>query len=160
MAGRDRAILYEAVAMTVAQEANKNDMPSRTRAAVWLRRWWIGLLAVCLLPIGAYVFLIRGGEVPSRAAAPGPTPLTRTAWQRRTRRLALPRPPTSRPFTKRGCSRSIARCVSLQRAEGRLHHERRGGKRKLSGPTKRGVVLVPEDWVYAWVPLLKQGRDS
>jgi len=46
------------------------------------------------------------------------------------------------------------------RAEGRLHHERRGGEKKLSGPTKRGVVLVPEDWMYAWVPLLKQGRDS
>jgi multidrug efflux system membrane fusion protein len=58
--------------MTVAQEANEDDMPSRTRAAVWHRRWWIGLLTVCLLAIGAYVFLIRGGEAPSRAAAPGP----------------------------------------------------------------------------------------
>ena len=63
--------------MTFMQEANKNDMPKQTRAAAWRRRWWIGLLAVCLLAIGAYVFLIRGGEAPSRAAAPGPTPLTR-----------------------------------------------------------------------------------
>ena len=63
--------------MTFMQEANKNDMPKQTRAAAWRRRWWIGLLAVCLLAIGAYVFLISGGGAPSRAAAPGPTPLTR-----------------------------------------------------------------------------------
>jgi membrane fusion protein, multidrug efflux system len=60
--------------MTDTQEADKNDMPSRTRAAAWRRRWWIGLLAVCLLAFGAYVFLIRGGEAPSRAAGPGPNP--------------------------------------------------------------------------------------
>jgi cytochrome bd-type quinol oxidase subunit 2 len=57
--------------MTVTQDANKNDMPQQTRAAAWLRRWWIGLLAVCLLAIGAYVFLTKGGE------APGPTAATR-----------------------------------------------------------------------------------
>jgi hypothetical protein len=39
MAGGDRTILYEAVAMTGAQEANKNDMPSRTRAAMALVDW-------------------------------------------------------------------------------------------------------------------------
>jgi multidrug efflux system membrane fusion protein len=60
--------------MTVTPEANKNDMPSQTRAAVLLRRWWIGLLAVCLLAIGGYIFLTRAGEAPSRAAAPGPNP--------------------------------------------------------------------------------------
>ena len=48
--------------MTFMQEANKNGMPKQTRAAAWRRRWWIGLLAVCLLAIGAYVFLIRGGR--------------------------------------------------------------------------------------------------
>ena len=63
--------------MTFMQEANKNDMPKQTCAATWRRRWWIGLLAVCLLAIGVYVFVTRGGEAPSRAAAPGPTPLTR-----------------------------------------------------------------------------------
>jgi membrane fusion protein, multidrug efflux system len=60
--------------MTVTPEANKNNVPSRTRAAAWRRRWWIGLLAVCLLAIGAYVFVTRMGEAPSRAAAPGPNP--------------------------------------------------------------------------------------
>jgi multidrug efflux system membrane fusion protein len=52
-------------------------MPSRTRAAAWRRRWWIGLLAVGLLAIGVYVFVTRAGEAPSRAATPGPTPLAR-----------------------------------------------------------------------------------
>jgi len=60
--------------MTVTPEANKNDMPKRTRAAAWRRRWWIGLLALCLLAIGAYVFVTRAGEAPSRPAAPGPNP--------------------------------------------------------------------------------------
>ena len=63
--------------MTVTPDANKNDMPSQTRAAVLLRSWWIGLLAVCLLAVGGYIFLTRAGEAPSGAAAPGPTPLTR-----------------------------------------------------------------------------------
>jgi membrane fusion protein, multidrug efflux system len=65
------------MAMAVAQEANKNDLPSGTRAVELLRRWWIGLLAVCLLAIGAYVFVTRAIEAPSRAAAPGPNPPTR-----------------------------------------------------------------------------------
>src|SRR5882724_1298809 len=60
--------------MTVTPEANKNNVPSRTRAAAWRRRWWIGLLALCLLAIGAYVFVTRAGEAPSRPAAPGPNP--------------------------------------------------------------------------------------
>jgi membrane fusion protein, multidrug efflux system len=60
--------------MTVTPEANKNNVPSRTRAAAWRRRWWIGLLAVCLLAIGVYVFVTRAGEAPSRAAVPGPNP--------------------------------------------------------------------------------------
>ena len=60
--------------MTVTPDANKHDLPPQTRVAAWCRRWWIGLLAVCLLASGAYVFLIRGGEAPSRAAAPGPNP--------------------------------------------------------------------------------------
>ena len=60
--------------MTVTPDANKNDMPPQTRVAAWRRRWWIGLLAVCLLAIGAYVFVTRAIEAPSRAAAPGPPP--------------------------------------------------------------------------------------
>ena len=35
------------------------------------------MLASCLLAIGAYVFVTRAGEVPTRAAAPGPNPPTR-----------------------------------------------------------------------------------
>jgi membrane fusion protein, multidrug efflux system len=63
--------------MTFMQEANTNDMPKQRRGAAWRRRWWIGLLAVCLLAIGAYTFLTRVGEAPTRAAAPGPSPATR-----------------------------------------------------------------------------------
>ena len=54
--------------MTDTQDAHKNDLPTRSRAAAWRRRWWIGLLAVCLLASGVYVFVIRAGEGPSRAA--------------------------------------------------------------------------------------------
>jgi multidrug efflux system membrane fusion protein len=61
--------------MTDTQDVNKNDLPTLTRAMALRRRWWIGLLAVCLLAIGVYVFLIRAGEAPSRAAAPGPPPI-------------------------------------------------------------------------------------
>jgi membrane fusion protein, multidrug efflux system len=61
--------------MTDTPDAHKNDQPTRTRAAALRRRWWIGLLAVCLLASGVYVFVIRAGEAPSRAAAPGPPPI-------------------------------------------------------------------------------------
>jgi membrane fusion protein, multidrug efflux system len=63
--------------MTFMQDSNKNDMPKRTRAAAWLRFWWIGLLAIALLGLGTYAFLTRTGETPSRAAAPGPLPPAR-----------------------------------------------------------------------------------
>jgi multidrug efflux system membrane fusion protein len=63
--------------MAFMQEANKNDMPKRTRAVAWLRLWWIGLLAIALLGLGAYAFLIRTGETPSRDAAPAAPPLAR-----------------------------------------------------------------------------------
>jgi multidrug efflux system membrane fusion protein len=63
--------------MTFMQDANKNDMPKRTRPAAWLRRWWIGLLAIALLGLGAYAFLTRAGETPSHDAAPGPPPVAR-----------------------------------------------------------------------------------
>lgn len=42
-----------------------------------LRRWWIGLLTVCLLAIGTYVFLIMAGEGKSRATKQGPDPAAR-----------------------------------------------------------------------------------
>jgi multidrug efflux system membrane fusion protein len=69
-------MLCKAITMTFTQAAHKNDMPKQTRAAAWLRRWAIGLLAVGLLAIGAYAFFIRAGEAPSGAAAPGSNPLT------------------------------------------------------------------------------------
>src|SRR5262245_12806691 len=59
--------------MTPTQDTHKNDLPTRPRAATW--RWWMGLLAVCLLASGVYVLVIRADVVPSRAAAPGPNPV-------------------------------------------------------------------------------------
>jgi membrane fusion protein, multidrug efflux system len=64
-----------AATMTDTPDAHKDDLPTRTRATARLRRWGVGLLAVCLLAIGVYLFVIRAGEVPSRAAAPGPPPI-------------------------------------------------------------------------------------
>jgi hypothetical protein len=58
--------------MTDTQDLNKNDLPTLTRTKAWHRRWWVGLLAVCLLAVGVYVFVIRAGEAPSRTAAPSP----------------------------------------------------------------------------------------
>ena len=55
--------------MTHTQDAHKNDLPTRPRAAAWRRRWRMALLAVGLLAIGVYVFVIKAGAVPSRAAA-------------------------------------------------------------------------------------------
>ena len=56
--------------MTHTQDAHKNDLPTRPRAAAVHRRWWMGVLAVGLLAIGVYVFVIKAGAVPARAAAP------------------------------------------------------------------------------------------
>ncbi len=63
--------------MTDTPDADKHDMPSRTRAAAWRRRWWMGLLAVGLLAIGAYVVVTTAGKASTRAAAPGLNSLTR-----------------------------------------------------------------------------------
>lgn len=41
------------------------------------RRWWIGLLTVCLLAIGTYIFLIMAGEGKSRATKRGPDSVAR-----------------------------------------------------------------------------------
>jgi len=56
--------------MTDTQDAHKHDLPTRTRAAAVHRRSWMALLAVGLLVIGVYVFVIKAGAVPARAAAP------------------------------------------------------------------------------------------
>jgi multidrug efflux system membrane fusion protein len=41
------------------------------------RRWWIWLLLVCFLVVGAYVFLYRGGRAQSRSDKQGPSPAAR-----------------------------------------------------------------------------------
>src|SRR3970040_55766 len=46
--------------------------------ATLLRRWWIGLLAVCLLAVGTYVFLTKADGVGlARDPKQGPNPATR-----------------------------------------------------------------------------------
>lgn len=57
--------------MRFTQETNNNNMPARTRFAAFLRRWWIGLVVACLLVVGAFIFLARGGQKASRAAQQG-----------------------------------------------------------------------------------------
>lgn len=55
----------------------KNDIPERTRSTPVRKRWWIGLLAVCLLAIGAYVLLMKSGVGQSRDTKQGPDPPAR-----------------------------------------------------------------------------------
>ena len=50
------------------QEPTKAAIPGWTRSTVLLKRWGIGLLAVCLLAIGAYVFFTKSGEAQPRPA--------------------------------------------------------------------------------------------
>ncbi|MGD0266957.1 MAG: MdtA/MuxA family multidrug efflux RND transporter periplasmic adaptor subunit [Candidatus Methylomirabilota bacterium] len=54
--------------MTSTQKAPKNDVPERPRSAPVRRRWWIGLLVLCLLAIGAYALLSKWGRAQPRAA--------------------------------------------------------------------------------------------
>ena len=57
--------------MRFTQETNNNNMPVRTHFATFLRRWWIGLVVACLLVVGAFIFLARGGQKASRTAQQG-----------------------------------------------------------------------------------------
>ncbi|MGD0282415.1 MAG: efflux RND transporter periplasmic adaptor subunit, partial [Dissulfurispiraceae bacterium] len=41
------------------------------------RRWWIGLLLVCFLSVGAFVFLTRAGRAQSQADKQGPSTAAR-----------------------------------------------------------------------------------
>lgn len=59
--------------MTFTPEAKKNDMSKGTRGGWWLRHWWIVLLVICLIGVGAYVFFIKAQ---SRAAKQGQVPST------------------------------------------------------------------------------------
>ena len=62
----------EAMAMTFTPEDYKKDISKGTRAGWWHRHWWVVLLAVCLIGVGAYVFLVK---VQSRAAKKGQGPV-------------------------------------------------------------------------------------
>jgi multidrug efflux system membrane fusion protein len=55
------------------QETGSSDEPNPTPFAALLRHWKIGLLAVCLLAIGVYIFWTKSGEGRSRAAVQGAT---------------------------------------------------------------------------------------
>ncbi|MFI5341926.1 MAG: MdtA/MuxA family multidrug efflux RND transporter periplasmic adaptor subunit [Candidatus Methylomirabilales bacterium] len=54
--------------MASTQEAPKNDVPERPSPPLVRRRWWIGLLVLCLLAIGAYALLSKWGQAQPRAA--------------------------------------------------------------------------------------------
>jgi multidrug efflux system membrane fusion protein len=55
-------------------ESKEKVMLNRTHRAGLLRHWWIVLLAICLIAIGAYVFFIKGQ---SGSAKQGQGPVTR-----------------------------------------------------------------------------------
>ncbi len=73
MVGRIGTILCEAMAITSTLETNNKNIPKGTRGGWLFRHWWIVLLAVCLLAIGAYVLFVRAQ---SRAAKKGQGPIT------------------------------------------------------------------------------------
>jgi multidrug efflux system membrane fusion protein len=58
--------------MLFRQETNDNSLPARTRFAAFLRRRWIWLVVVCLLVLGAFIFLAKGGQKAVRTAQQGP----------------------------------------------------------------------------------------
>jgi membrane fusion protein, multidrug efflux system len=53
--------------MTLTQETAPNDAPKRKRFKLSLRSWKLGLLAVCLLAVAAYVFLSKTGKTQPHA---------------------------------------------------------------------------------------------
>ena len=58
---------------TPEDKRKKNDMSTRTRAGGLRRSWWVVLLAVCLIAIGAYVFFIKPKEAArNKEAVPPP----------------------------------------------------------------------------------------
>jgi multidrug efflux system membrane fusion protein len=61
--------------MTITPKAEKNDMLKQTGKAGLFRYWWIVLLAICLLAIGAYFFFTKNQ---SRAAKESQNRVTRT----------------------------------------------------------------------------------
>jgi multidrug efflux system membrane fusion protein len=59
--------------MTFTPEGYKKDISKGTRVGWWHRHWWVVLLAVCLIGVGAYVFFVK---VQSRTAKKGQGPVT------------------------------------------------------------------------------------
>ena len=49
-------------------ESTQNGVSERPRRGSVLRRWWLGILVVCLLAIGAYALLTKSGQMQLRAA--------------------------------------------------------------------------------------------
>ena len=49
-------------------ESPQNGVSERPRRGSVLRRWWLGILVVCLLAIGAYALLTKSGQMQLRAA--------------------------------------------------------------------------------------------
>ena len=58
---------------TSTQETGSSNEPNPTPLAALLRHWKIGLLAVCLLAIGVYIFGTKFGKAESPAAVQGAT---------------------------------------------------------------------------------------
>ena len=63
---------------TVTPEVRKAEMPQSVGFTPLLRRWSLGLVALCLLGVGAYALLTRSGEAQPRTAVPGSIPGVRT----------------------------------------------------------------------------------
>ena len=56
--------------MTSVQEDTQSDVPERPGPPLVRRRWWIGLLVLCLLAMGAYAVLSKWGQAQPHAARP------------------------------------------------------------------------------------------
>lgn len=59
--------------MKFTPEAEMKHIPMGTQAGWWHRHWWVVLLAVCLIGVGAYVLFVKAQ---SRAAKKGQGPVT------------------------------------------------------------------------------------
>ncbi len=60
--------------MTSVQEDMQSDVSEQPGPPLVRRRWWIGLLVLCLLAIGAYALLSKWGQAQPRAAKEGAPP--------------------------------------------------------------------------------------
>ncbi len=60
--------------MTFSQETGNKEL-ERNALAGFLSRWWIGVVVICLLVVGAVIFFARGSKKTPRAAQQGPAAL-------------------------------------------------------------------------------------